>query len=275
MSVLGDKALLGRAEQAANFLQEHLWDRDRQTMLRSCYCGDQMEVEHASPPIPGFLDDYAFVICGLLDLYEATFQTRWLEWAEELQLQQDKLFWDGQGCGYFCSDPSDPTLPISLKEDQDGAEPSANSVSARNLLRLSHFTGRPEWEQRCCQLLTAYTERLSSVPIALPEMVRALLAQHHNLQQIVICGQKDAPATASLITTVNSLFLPHKVLMLCDGLSDAFLRARLPFLSGLSPPEDAGVARALVCQDFSCSLPLTDPQELRTLLLDGTLPQQT
>uniref|UniRef100_A0A8C6U352 Spermatogenesis associated 20 n=1 Tax=Neogobius melanostomus TaxID=47308 RepID=A0A8C6U352_9GOBI len=265
-SALGDEALLERAVQAANFLKEHLWDPSRQTMLRSCYRGDQMEVEQVSPPIPGFLDDYAFVICGLLDLYEATFQTSWLEWAEELQLRQDTLFWDSQGYGYFCSDLSDPTLPLSLKEDQDGAEPSANSVSAWNLLRLSHVTGRQEWVQRCQQLLTAFSERLSSVPIALPEMVRALMAQHHTLKQIVICGRKDAPDTASLVATVNSLFLPHKVLMLCDGASDSFLRSRLPSLSALCPPEDSGAARALVCQDFTCSLPLTDPLELRTLL---------
>ncbi|KAJ0060272.1 hypothetical protein NL108_007771, partial [Boleophthalmus pectinirostris] len=209
-SVLRDKDLLERAVQAGNFLKQHLWDPERQMMLRSCYRGDQMEVEQISPPIVGFLDDYAFVISGLLDLYEATFQTEWLQWAEELQLRQDALFWDSEGCGYFCSDPHDPTVLLQLKEDQDGAEPSANSVSASNLLRLSQCTGRGEWVHRCQQLLTAFSKRLSAAPIALPEMVRALMAQHSTLKQIVICGQKDAPDTASLVAAVNSLFLPHK-----------------------------------------------------------------
>lgn len=71
-----------------------------------------------SPPISGFLDDYAFIICGLLDLYEATLQAEWLQWAEELQLRQDTLFWDDQGGGYFCSDPSDSTVLLQLKEGE-------------------------------------------------------------------------------------------------------------------------------------------------------------
>ncbi|CAL8380513.1 unnamed protein product [Gadus morhua 'NCC'] len=134
-------------------------------------------------PIPGFLDDYAFVACGLLDLYEATLRTEWLRWAEELQLRQDVLFWDAQGGGYYCSQPSDPTLLLKLKQDQDGAEPSANSVSALNLLRLSHYTGRPDWARKAEHLLAAFSDRLTRVPIALPHMVRALLAQHHTLKQ--------------------------------------------------------------------------------------------
>lgn len=71
-----------------------------------------------SPPIAGFLDDYAFVICGLLDLYEATLRTEWLVWAEELQLRQDSLFQDEQGGGYFCSDPKDDTILLQLKEGE-------------------------------------------------------------------------------------------------------------------------------------------------------------
>uniref|UniRef100_A0A667Z2D0 Spermatosis associated 20 n=1 Tax=Myripristis murdjan TaxID=586833 RepID=A0A667Z2D0_9TELE len=268
-AVLGDKALLERAVEAANFLKNHLWDTEQQTILRSCYRGDQMQgctINHVSPPISGFLDDYAFVVCGLLDLYEATLQTEWLQWAEELQLKQDMLFWDVQGGGYFCSNPSDATVLLQLKEDQDGAEPSANSVSASNLLRLSHYTGRQEWLQRSQQLLAAFSDRLTRVPIALPDMVRSLMAQHYTLKQIVICGQRDAPDTNSLQATVNSLFLPHKVLMLADGDTEDFLYQRLPVLSSLS--QQGGAATAYVCQDFTCALPVTDPQELRRLLLD-------
>lgn len=269
-AVLGDKASLDRAVRAGNFLKEHLWDAERQTILRSCYLGDEMEVQQISPPISGFLDDYAFVVRGLLDLFEATQQAEWLQWAEELQLRQDALFWDHQGGGYFSSDPNDSTVLLQLKEDQDGAEPSANSVSASNLLRLSHYTGRQDWLQRSQRLLAAFSDRLTQVPIALPEMVQALMAQHYTLKQIVICGQRDAPDTSSLLAAVNSLFLPHKVVMLVDGDADGFLRQRLPVLSSMAPLD--GVATAFVCQDFTCSLPVTDPQELRRLLLDGATP---
>lgn len=265
-AVLGDKALLERAERAACFLQDHLWDEDRQRILHSCYRGNNMEVEQVASPIAGFLDDYAFVVCGLLDLFEATQKFRWLQWAEELQLRQDQLFWDSQGSGYFCSDPSDPTLLLALKQDQDGAEPSANSVSAMNLLRLSHFTGRQDWIQRSEQLLTAFSDRLLKVPIALPDMVRGVMAHHYTLKQIVICGLPDAEDTASLISCVNSLFLPHKVLMLADGNTEGFLYDKLPILSTLVPQD--GKATAYVCENFVCALPVTCPQELRRLLME-------
>uniref|UniRef100_A0A3P9MUP8 Spermatosis associated 20 n=1 Tax=Poecilia reticulata TaxID=8081 RepID=A0A3P9MUP8_POERE len=271
-AVLGNEVLLERAVQAGNFLKEHLWDPHQQNMLRSCYGGDQMEVQQISPPICGFLDDYAFVVCGLLDLYEATFQTEWLRWAEELQARQDALFWDNQGGGYFCSEPSDAAVLLRLKEDQDGAEPSANSVSASNLLRLSHYTGKQEWLQKSQQLLAAFSDRLTSIPIALPEMVRALMAQHYTLKQIVICGQKEASDTAGLLAAVNSLFSPFKVVMHTDGNPESFLCQRLPALSSMTQLD--GAATAYVCQDLTCSLPVTEPQELRRLLLDGATAQE-
>ncbi|XP_008313005.1 spermatogenesis-associated protein 20 [Cynoglossus semilaevis] len=265
-AVLQDGALLERALKVGTFLKEHMWDGESRTVIRSCYRGDQMEVQHISPTISGFLDDYAFVIRGLLDLYEATLQTAWLQWAEELQLHQDELFWDHQGGGYFCSDPSDSTVLLQLKEDQDGAEPSANSVSASNLQRLSHYTGRQEWLQKSQKLLTAFSERLTKIPIALPEMVRSLMAQHYTLKQIVICGHRDAADTKSLLSAVNSLFIPYKVLMLINS-DDSFLSQFLPALTSMK--QQGGVATAYVCQDFTCSLPITDPEELRRILLEG------
>uniref|UniRef100_A0A6Q2YDY2 Spermatogenesis-associated protein 20-like TRX domain-containing protein n=1 Tax=Esox lucius TaxID=8010 RepID=A0A6Q2YDY2_ESOLU len=264
-SVLDDKALLERAVHAARFLKEHLWDAERQIILHSCYRGDEMEVEQGVSPIAGFLDDYAFVICGLLDLYEATLETDWLRWAEELQERQDHLLWDAEGGGYYCSNPADPTILLRLKQDQDGAEPSPNSVSSLNLLRLSHYTGRKDWSQRSQQLLAAFSDRLTRVPIALPEMVRGSMANHYTPKQVVICGERDAPDTSVLLATVNSLFLPHKVLMLANGETEGYLYQRLPVLSSLTRLE--GRATAYVCEDFTCALPVADPQELRTLLL--------
>ncbi|XP_041938610.1 spermatogenesis-associated protein 20 [Alosa sapidissima] len=265
-AVLGDKALLKRAEEAARFLQKHLWDEGDRRILHSCYRGQEMEVEQIDSPIAGFLDDYAYVVAGLLDLFEATQAVEWLKWAEELQQKQDQLFWDDQGSGYFCSDPSDPTVLLRLKQDQDGAEPSANSVSARNLLRLSHLTGKQEWMERCQKLLAAFSDRLVRVPIALPEMVRGLMALHYSLKQIVICGQPEAEDTANLIACVHTLFLPHKVLLVTDSDTDGFLYQRLPVLSSLRPLE--GKATAFVCQNFTCALPVTCPEELRRLLLE-------
>ncbi|XP_060795870.1 spermatogenesis-associated protein 20 [Neoarius graeffei] len=265
-AVLGDQALLQRAEQTARFLRKHLWDEESQHMLHSCYRGDSMEVEQTASPIAGFLDDYAFVVSGLLDLFEATHTVRWLQWAEELQHRQDQLFWDAQGSGYFCSNPSDPTILLSLKQDEAGPNPVTNSVSALNLLRLSHLTGKQEWMLRSQQLLTAFSDRLLKVPVALPDMVRGLMAHHYTFKQIIICGQPEAEDTASLVACVNSLFLPYKVLILADGNTEGFLYQKLPVLSSLSQQE--GKATAYVCRDFTCALPVTCPQELKRLLLE-------
>lgn len=104
--------------------------------------------------------------------------------------------------------------PMCVTSDQDGAEPSANSVSASNLLRLSHYTGRQEWLHKSQRLLAAFSDRLTKVPIALPEMVRALMAQHYTLKQVIHLPPYFSPSlfhcfsrvgqTSSLGSTVNS-----------------------------------------------------------------------
>lgn len=265
-AVLGEKVFIERAEKAARFLRDHLFDAASGKMLRSCYRGEEMGVEQISEPISGFLDDYAFVICGLLDLYEASLDAGWLEWAEALQDRQDQLFWDDQGSGYFSSETTDHSVLLRLKEDQDGAEPSANSVSALSLLRLSHYTGRGEWAERSRHILAAFSDRLIKIPIALPEMVRALTAQYHSLKQVVIAGQPHSQDTQQLISCVNSHFVPNKVLLLADGNTESFLYQRLPVLTSMTP--QGGKATAFVCKNFTCSLPVTSPEELRKLLME-------
>ena len=97
-------------------------------------------------PIQGFLDDYAFLIKGLLDLYEATLDSNWISWANELQKKQIELFWDSQNFGFFTAPDTDKSIILRMKEDQDGAEPSGNSVSSLNLLKLGSYTENSEYK---------------------------------------------------------------------------------------------------------------------------------
>ncbi|XP_048467091.1 spermatogenesis-associated protein 20 [Rhincodon typus] len=182
-AVLGEKGYIQRALRAAGFLREHMFDSSSGRLLRSCYRGDERVVEQTATPIHGFLDDYAFIIRGLIDLYEASFDEQWLEWAVKLQQIQDTLFWDAKGFAYFSDDAQDPSVLIRLKENQDGAEPSGNAVAASNLVRLANFANRPDWSDRSRQLVAAFTKLLDSMPIALPEMVTALMVQHYPLKQ--------------------------------------------------------------------------------------------
>ncbi|XP_072603570.1 spermatogenesis-associated protein 20 isoform X8 [Vulpes vulpes] len=153
---------------------------------------------------------------------------------------------------------------LAAWNDQDGAEPSANSVSAHNLLRMHGFTGHKDWMDKCVCLLTAFSERMRRVPVALPEMVRALSAHQQTLKQIVICGDPQAKDTKALLQCVHSIYIPNKVLILANGEPSSFLSRQLPFLSTLRRLEDR--ATAYVCEDQACSMPITEPCELRKLL---------
>ncbi len=120
--VLDDAGYLAAAENAARCLRTHLYDESRRTLVRN-YRQGRSAVE-------GFADDYAFVIQGLLDLYEASFNIEWLKFALELQETQDRLFYDEKNGGYFSGTGKDPSILLRMKEDNDGAEPAASSVAA-------------------------------------------------------------------------------------------------------------------------------------------------
>uniref|UniRef100_A0A8D0H399 Spermatosis associated 20 n=1 Tax=Sphenodon punctatus TaxID=8508 RepID=A0A8D0H399_SPHPU len=263
-AILGKEEYVNQAVRAANFLRSHLFDTSSGRLLRSCYRGRDNSVEQSTVPIQGFLEDYVFVIQALFDLYEASLNPSWLEWAVQLQHKQDELFWDAKGFAYYSSQAGDSSLLLRLKDDQDGVEPSANSVTVTNLLRAACYTGHKEWVKKAGQILAAFSERLLKIPVVLPEMARANTAFHHTLKQIVICGDPGGEDTKELLNCVHSVFTPNQVLMLADGDRAGFLYRHLPFLSSLERKD--GKATAYLCENFACSLPVTSAQELCKLL---------
>ncbi|KAJ8945900.1 hypothetical protein NQ314_009014 [Rhamnusium bicolor] len=114
--VLKDQSYINRAILAASFIKKFLYNDEDKSLLRCCYKGEEGQVVQTPTPILGFLDDYAFLIRGLLDLYEASLDADWLQWAELLQEQQDKKFWDPKGAGYFTSPEGDPSILVRGKE---------------------------------------------------------------------------------------------------------------------------------------------------------------
>ncbi|KAK2536897.1 Spata20 [Columba livia] len=271
-TVLDKQEYVSRAAQAAAFLRKHLFDPTSGRLLRSCYRGRDNTVEQSAVPIQGFLEDYVFVIQALFDLYEASLEQDWLEWALQLQHMQDKLFWDSKGFAYFSSEAGDPSLLLRLKGDQDGAEPTANSVTVTNLLRAACYSGHMEWVEKAGQILAAFSERLQKIPITLPEMARATAVFHHTLKQLQSSSLPLAfiPAlqedVGELVRKMNNEFqIEHElVLLLADGDGAGFLYRQLPFLATLERKD--GKATAYVCSNFTCSLPVTSPQELRGML---------
>uniref|UniRef100_A0A8C9KL28 Spermatogenesis-associated protein 20 n=1 Tax=Panthera tigris altaica TaxID=74533 RepID=A0A8C9KL28_PANTA len=257
-AVLGLERLINYATNGAKFLKRHMFDMASGRLMRTCYAGSGGTVEHSNPHCWGFLEDYAFVVRGLLDLYEASQESSWLEWALRLQDAQDRLFWDSRGGGYFCSEAElGAGLPLRLKDGQWWAWSWPGPGKG-----LALPVG--DWMDKCVSLLTAFSERLRRVPVALPEMVRALSAHQQTLKQIVICGDPQAKDTKALLQCVHSIYIPNKVLILANGDPSSFLSRQLPFLSTLRRLEDR--ATAYVCENQACSMPITEPCELRKLL---------
>ncbi len=255
--VLDESDYVAAAERAAAFIRSHLYDESTRTVVRN-YREGRSAVE-------GFADDYAFVIQGLLDLYEASFNVDWLKFAIDLQETQDRLFYDAENGGYFSGAGTDPSILFRLKEDNDGAEPAASSVAALNLLRLAQIRADETMSARGEKTIAAFSATLSRIPSAMPQMLVALDYSLSKPTQIVIAGARDAHETRALVREVHRALLPNKILLLADGAEgSAFLEEKLPALRDMKVV--GGRPAAYVCENFTCQAPVTDPEALRDLL---------
>ncbi len=258
--VLDDPAYQKIADKAAEFLREKLYQADTHTLRRS-YCEGASEVE-------GFATDYAFLIQGLLDLYETSFDSSRLEWALQLQARQDELFRDAKAGGYFTTSGADANVLLRMKEADDMAEPSANSVSALNLLRLGYLLDDETARKHAEETLHAFAQQLESAPSSMPKMLAALGWSRAHPKQIVIAGKPGAADTQTLLREVHRRFLPHHVLILADGgPGQKFFGEHVDFIKSVEPID--GKAAAYVCENFVCQLPTNSPEKLRALLAAG------
>ena len=251
--VLGEANYLSSARKAATFLRSHLFDAEKKTLVRN--------YREGRSAVAGFADDYAFAVQGLLDLYEASFESEWLKFALDLQETQDRLFYDSANGGYFSGTGNDPSILLRMKEDNDGAEPAASSVAALNLLRLAQLRADDSMRERAEKTIASFGATLTRVPSAMPQMLVALEASLSKPRQIVLAGERDSDSFLALSSEVHRRYLPNKLLLLAG---DQFLAERLPELREMKPIE--GKATAYVCENFVCRAPVSDPAELRALL---------
>lgn len=253
--ILGEEKYRTAAQRSADFIQKELWKESR--LIRN-YRGE-------ASGIAAFADDYAFLIQGLLDLYEVDFNPSWLAWAEELQGTMDKQFWDAEHGGYFGVQAGTADILLRMKEDYDGAEPSPNSVAALNLQRLAQITGSADLRAKAEKTLGAFAERVSAGPTAMPQMLCAVDAALAKPRQVVIAGPKASPETQALLAEVHRHYKPNKLVLLADGAEgQAYLGKRLDFLSTVGMID--GKPAAYVCENFACQLPTTEVEKLRELL---------
>ena len=255
--VLSDPAYLEAARRAAMFVRTQLYDEAKKILIRN-YREGRSEVE-------GFADDYAFVIQGLLDLYEASFDVRWLQFAIALQETQDGLFLDEEQGAYFSGTGKDASILLRMKENNDSAEPAASSVAALNLFRLAQFRDEKRWRERAEKTIGAFSAQISHFPSAMPQMLVALDFNRSKPRQIVVAGKRDAPEVRTLLAEVHRHFIPNKVLILADGdEGQKFLEEKLEALRAMKPMN--GKPAAYVCENFTCEAPVTDPKALKELL---------
>jgi uncharacterized protein YyaL (SSP411 family) len=244
------------AARAARFIMERLRRSDG-TLLHRFRDGDAA--------IPAYLDDYAFLAWGLLELYEATFEPRSLRESLALTDQMLRLFWDDDGGGLYFSRRDDRDLTVRPKDADDGAYPSGNSVAAWNLARLGRMTARPELEKRAEECIRAFSGEVSGVPAGHAHFLIAVQFALVPTREIVIAGKEGGEDTRALLRALRRRFLPDAVVVLHpEGKTGKEIEKLVSYVKGQEAIE--GKAAAYVCENYACALPVTNVGELEALL---------
>ena len=246
------------AVRAAEFIEGELYDEKRGVLFR-CYREGRGVNE-------GFAEDYAFLIQGLIDLYETTFELRWLRWALRLQTTMDTLFWDEAAGGYFNSAAGDASILLRLKESYDGAEPAPSSVAAMNLLRLATVSGDERgFTERVKKTLAAFQAQWSVAPQGLPKMICALELVVSPPAQVVLAGDPGSAEFQVLAAVLHGRpGATRMIFAVSDDASWSWFAERAPWLAEVKPVE--GRATAYVCDHQVCRPPVTEAVALRELL---------
>jgi uncharacterized protein YyaL (SSP411 family) len=214
--------------------------------------------------VPAFLDDYAFLIKGLVELYQTGLNLSYLESALELAGIALADFADSTDGGFFAV-PPDSELPVRTKDSYDGAVPSGNSVMLMNLLRLARLTGRGELEEAAGRLTNAFADRVGAQPHAHAEFLRGLDYAFGPATEIVVVGRAVADGTKTLLKSLHKVFLPNAVVLFKPaGKGASRIEKLAPFTKDMR--EVDGAAAAYVCTGGRCLRPVGTAEELDRIL---------
>jgi uncharacterized protein YyaL (SSP411 family) len=252
----GADGYLADAQRAARFLRTTMWRPAERTLLRRYRKGEA--------GIEGYAEDYAYLIFGLLELFQADGDPAWLEWAIDLQRRQDDLFWDEHGGGWFSTTGGDASVLLRMKEDYDGAEPAASSVSLLNLLVLAHFAdagegSAPRFSDRLERTLTTFAGRVAPLGRAVPMLLAALSTYHAGVTQIVTVG--EPPEAEPFQAVLRRHYLPNALALPIVGPHAEALARTLAWTRTLAEgPRPA----AYLCRNFTCERPARSADELES-----------
>ena len=213
----------------------------------------------------GFAEDCAFLVQAWLDLYEATFEKRWIERALALQGAMDDLFWDPVKGGYFNSAAGAPDVIVRLKEDYDGAEPAATSTAARNLFRLAALSGEDALREKGRRAIAAFRGRWEEAPQALPQLLCAFESALEAPRHVVLTGVPGSPGFQALASVLQAGLGPRRAVIALDapGAREWFSR-NSPWLRHMG--EKDAEPTAYVCEEFTCRAPARTPGDLERAL---------
>ena len=262
--VLDDREAVNTAKKTSTFLLRSMMNEGR---LFHSYQEGEAKGE-------AFLDDYAFFIAGLIDLFEVTGEVIWLERSLELATEVQAQFEDRESGGYFMTGPLHEELISREKPAYDGVVPSGNSVMIMNLLRLNGLTGEPRLQDQAKRALDAFAPQLSSAPTALSEMLLALHYLHDAPREIVIVAPAGKPRSARpLLERLRGIFLPNRALVIVSEGEELQRAGKLvPFLRGKKADGDRAVA--YLCENRSCRQPTSDPEEFHRQLKETQIQKQ-
>jgi len=248
--ITGEERYLEAGRGAASFVLTRM--RSGRGLLRTHRAGVSK--------LNAYLDDYAFMMMGLVDLFEASFEVRWLDDAESLSREAIDRFWDDGKGGFFFTSNDHEELIVRKKISQDGAIPSGNSVAALSLLRLGKLTGSDFLSDRGAETIRAFGQILDRAPAAFHMMLVALDFYLDEPMEIAVVGDPDAEDTQAALRAVNAEFVPNKVLAFRSSSGRDDLGKKVPLLEGKTLVN--GGAATYLCRNYACDLPITDAAEV-------------
>ena len=247
--VLDEPVYLDAAEKAAEFV------------LHSISKGERLlkRYRNGVAALDAHLDDYAFMAWGLLELYEATFATKYLSQALDLMNIMVEDFWDDKNGGFFLGSDQSEKLIVRSKTAYDGAIPSGNSVAVMNMVKLTRITGNTKWAELAEKTIRAFSEDVNRTPTGYTLMLTGFMFDTQNSKEIVIVGDSRNRNTTKFLHTIRASYAPHKVLLFKDtSVSDN----RLEQLANWTSTQNSinGKPTAYVCKNFACNQPTSDLQ---------------
>ena len=251
-----DNVLIESAEKSAKFIFNNLMDKNGRLQKR---------YRKGISGLDAHLDDYAFFVWGLLELYEATFKIEYLKNAIQLSDIMVSEFWNESSGGFYLGSDQTEKLIVRAMTGYDGAIPSGNSIAAMNLLKLTRITGEIKWAEMADKTFKVFSNEINRAPSGYTSMVTAFLFEYDHPKEIVVVGSGSDPATQDALTRMKSEYIPGKILLFKD--TDQLSPVLSPLAKWTATQETIGdKVTFYVCQDFACKIPTTDIKEALTFI---------